>query len=77
MLTTCNTFVDDLFADLLQVVRFYVVALTELTVGDSNEADIVTPTNERVLPHNTDNATPAPDGNEINMPTHKPRVVPL
>ena len=51
--------------------------LTELTAGDNNEADIATPTSERVLPPNTDNATPAPDGNEISTPTHKPRVIPL
>jgi hypothetical protein len=51
--------------------------LTELTAGGSNEADIATPTREPVLPPNTDNATPAPDGNAMQTPTHKLRVIPL
>ena len=51
--------------------------LTEFTAGGNNEADIATPTNEPALPPNIDNATPAPDGNAINTPTHKPRIIPL
>ena len=53
------------------------LALTEFTAGDNNEADIATPTSGRVFPPNTDNATPAPDGNAMQTPTHKPRVIPL
>ena len=48
-----------------------------MTAGGNKEADIATPTSEPVLSPNTDNATPAPDGNAIKTPTHKLRVKPL
>ena len=48
-----------------------------MTAGTNKEADIATPTSERILPPNTDNATPAPDANAIETPTHKLRVKPL
>lgn len=50
---------------------------TALTAGGNSDADIATPINDPELSLNKPKATPAPDGNAINTPTHSDLNWPL